>query len=327
MSKQSLTIWSNMKLPAELQTRLINALQPHRLVPAADATANNLAGASTDPGLDASDIAFGQPHPNQIMALPRLKWVQLTTAGFTRYDTPEFREAVKRHGTIVCNASSVYAEPCAQHVLAMMLALARRLPQSLDNQRGPRSWPYLSLRGESKLLSGQTVLLVGYGAIARRLAELLAPFDMNLLGFRRNPAGDEHGVRMFRIEQLDEWLGKADHVVNVLPASAQTTDLFNAARFAKMKRNACYYNVGRGATNDEAALESALRSGQIAAAYVDAFAKEPLATDHPLWTTPNCYITPHTAGGHATEYARHVEMFLANLGRFQAGEELIDRIM
>ena len=82
----------------------------------------------------------------------------------------------------------------------MILAVARRLPQSQDNQRESHGWPYLPLRGESKLLNGQTVLLVGYGAIAQRLAAMLAPFGMKLLGFRRTPRGDENGVRILPID-------------------------------------------------------------------------------------------------------------------------------
>jgi phosphoglycerate dehydrogenase-like enzyme len=327
MAADVLTIWTNTHVPPDLNEKLVATLSPHRLIQAADKTANNLAGAAADPGLATADIALGQPHPKQVAACPKLKLVQLTTAGYTRYDTAEFRDAVKRNGTAVCNASSVYAEPCAQHALAMMLAFNRRLPQSLDNQRGPRDWPYLPLRSESKLLNGQTVLLVGYGAIARRLGQLLAPFEMNLIGFRRNPAGDENGVRMLHIGQLDDWLGRADHVVNILPLSRETEQFFNIERLAKLKRSAYYYNIGRGATNDEYALWTALETGHFAAAYIDAFAAEPLPKDDPLWHAPRCFITPHTAGGHANEYERHVEFFLDNLRRFRAGEEVIDRIM
>jgi phosphoglycerate dehydrogenase-like enzyme len=321
------TIWSNMHFPAAVHEKLVRALSPHRLVQAQDKTANNLAGAGADPQLEQADVALGQPDPQQVMRLPRLKLVQLTTAGYTRYDNDAFREAVKRNGTIVANASTIYAEPCAQHALAMMLALSRRLPQSLDNQRGPHAWPYLPLRAESKLLNGQTVLLVGYGAIARRLAQLLAPFEMNLVGFRRTPRGDENGVRIRPITELDEWLGKADHVVNILPASDETANFFDATRFAKLNRAANYYNIGRGTTNDERALEAALRAGRFAAADIDAFAEEPLPPEHPLWTTPNCFVTPHTAGGHSDEYERHADMFVENLKRLQRGEEVIDRIM
>jgi phosphoglycerate dehydrogenase-like enzyme len=308
--------------------RLRQGLKPHRLIESSAASASNLDAGQADPEMERADVTFGQPDPDQVMRLPRLKWVQLTTAGYTRYDNDAFRAAVKRNGTIVCNASSIYAEPCAQHLLAMMLALARRLPQSVENQRTTHAWPYLPLRAESKLLNGQTVLLVGYGAIARRLAELLTPFQMKLIGFRRSPSGDDgNGVAMRTIDQLDEHLPDADHVINVLPASDETENFFGAARFGRLKPTAIYYNIGRGTTNDEPALAAALRAKKFAAAYIDAFAEEPLPPAHPLWTTPNCFITPHTAGGHEDEAERHVEMFLENLARSQCGEALIDRIM
>ena len=327
MTKRRCTIWSNVKLPPPPLERLKHGIGECTLVQPSDSTANNLAPAGQDPQLARADIAFGQPDPDQIMQLPRLRWVQLTTAGYTRYDTPQFRDAVKRNGTIICNASTVYADPCAQHLLAMMLSLARRIPHARDNQLGSHAWPYLSLRAQSKLLNGQTVFLIGYGAISRRLSELLAPLDMNLIGFRRHPSGDEGRVRIVSIRDVDQWLPQADHVVNILPASNETAGFFNAARFALMKRTAVYYNIGRGTTNDESALAAALRAGNFAEAYIDAFETEPLPPDHFLWTTPNCFITPHTGGGHSNEYDRHVELFLENLKRFQAGRELIDRIM
>jgi phosphoglycerate dehydrogenase-like enzyme len=296
-------------------------------VEAATSSASNLAAGQPDPLLEQADVAYGQPDPQQIIRLPRIRWLQLTTAGYARYDTREFREAVRHNGTFVCNASSIYAEPCAQHVLAMMLALNRQLPEAMDNQRGPRDWPILKLRDRSVLLNGQTVLLVGYGAIARRLAQLLAPFQMHLIGFRRHPQGDEGNVRVLPITELDAWLPRADHVINILPGSRQTEEFFDADKFAKLKRTAFYYNIGRGPTNDQYALQASLQTGHFAAAYIDATMPEPLPPDHPLWTTPNCIITPHTAGGHSTEYDRHADLFLENLRRFTAGEEMIDRIM
>jgi phosphoglycerate dehydrogenase-like enzyme len=322
MSKE-LVIWCNVDLAPPLLHKLREGVAPHKLVQPAIVSANNLAAAGADAVLEGADIAFGQPHPDQIMKLAKLRWVQLTTAGYTRYDTPQLRAAVQRNGTIMCNASSVYAEPCAQHVLAMMLGLARQIPQARDNQTGPHAWPYLPLRAHSKLLNGQTVLLIGYGAIGRRVAELLAPLQMKVIGFRRRPSEPN----VFSIDQLDEWLGRADHVINILPASSETKNFFGTARFAKLRREAIYYNIGRGMSNDEAALAEALERGDIAAAYLDAFETEPLPPDHPLWSTRNCFITPHTAGGHTTEYERHVDQFMENLRRFGRGERMIDRIM
>ena len=324
-----LVIWSNARFPDEVIERLRAGIGAHRWIQSPTASAVNLTAGTADALLEQADIAFGQPQPQQVMTIPRLKWVQLHTAGYTLYDTPEFREAMKRNGTIVCNASSIYAEPCAQHVMAMMLALSRRLPQAMENQRGPREWPYIPMRQESRLLNGQTVLLVGYGAIARRLAELLQPLPMNVIVFRRNPKScNERGVQQIHsVEELDAFLPQADHVINILPASRETNYFFNADRFAKMKRNARYYNIGRGSTNDEYALWTCLETGHVASAYIDAFTAEPLPKNHPLWTTPNCFITPHTAGGHHNEYDRHVDLFLENLRRLETGQDLLDRIM
>ena len=94
-----------------------------------------------------------------------------------------------------------------------------------------------------------------------------------------------------------------------------------------MKRGAVFYNIGRGTTVDQDALGEALRSGQLRAAYLDVTDPEPLPPEHPLWTTPNCVITPHTAGGHADEWVRLVKHFLVNLRRHEAGQPLLDRVI
>src|SRR4029453_3357864 len=135
------------------------------------------------------------------------------------------------------------------------LALARRLPQSMENQLTSHGWPYLPLRAQSKLLNGQTALLGAYGSIAPRLSQILAPFDMKLIGFRRRPSGDGNGVQMRTIDQLDAHLPTADPVINILPASDGAENFFNTTRFAKLEPTAVYYNIGRGTTNDESALE------------------------------------------------------------------------
>jgi phosphoglycerate dehydrogenase-like enzyme len=324
---QPLTIYCNAKFPEPSLARLRAGLREHRLILADAANASNLHPGAEDPLLEQADIALGQPDPGQLLRTPGVKWVQLTTAGYTRYDLPQFREAMAARGTRVCNASSVYADPCAQHLLAMMLANARRLPCALDNQRVEHAWPYLSMRGQSRLLTAQTALIVGYGAIGKRLAELLSPFEMTIIGFRRRHDIAGEPIKIMPIARLDEFLAQADHVINVLPASSATANFFDADRFARMKPEAVYYNIGRGSTNDQSALQAALAAHRIAGAWIDATEPEPLPVDHPLWTAPNCYITPHTAGGHASEYQRHVGLFLENLGRFERRQPLLDRII
>src|SRR5262249_28124546 len=217
-------------------------------------------------------------------------------------------------------------DPCAQHVLAMMLALARRLPESLKAQLGARAWHWTQRRSESFLLTGQAALLFGFGAIGIRLCELLTPFRMNLIGVRRTIKGGEP-IRIITEEQVAEFLPQADHVINLLPGNDSTTGFFDESKFRLMKQGAYLYNIGRGSTVDQAALQMALESGRLGAAYLDVTTPEPLPPEHPLWSAPNCFITPHTAGGQSRESHDLVAHFLENLRRFTSGRELLDRIV
>jgi phosphoglycerate dehydrogenase-like enzyme len=321
-----LRIWSNVQCPDLLHQLLEQRVAPHQLVFSAKKEASVLVPGGSDPALDDADIAFGQPDPDSILKSPKLKWVHLTSAGYTRYDNDAFRSGAKKRGLIVTNSSGVFAEPCAQHLLAMMMSIARQLPQSMTNQLTDHAWPYFPCRSGSVLLNGQTALIVGYGAIGARLAELLAPLQMKITGIRRTPRGEEQ-VPVKKLEALDALLPQADHVINILPAAEGTAKLFDARRFSLLKRDAIFYNIGRGDTVDQDALRDALLSKKFHAAYLDVTTPEPLPPEHPLWTTPNCYITPHTAGGHSNELERLVHHFLSNLSRYNQKQKLQDRIM
>ena len=325
MTNSPLVIWCNPQVSEAARTLLIEGARPHRLVFSPVATYNLDAG-PPDAALLEADVAFGQPDPQTVMQAERLRWVHLTSAGYARYDTPAFRDALAARGAIVTNSSQVYAEPCAEHLLAFMLAHARQLLWTHEMQLNERSWKTEPLRVASRLLNGQRMLLLGYGAIARRLVELVQPFGMHITAVRRKPPGDER-VRTIREDEVEQALGEADHVVNTLPEGSATKHFMNAARFATMKGGAIFYNVGRGSTVDQDALLAALQRDQLGAAYLDVTVPEPLPHDHPLWTAPRCYITPHTAGGHSDEHERFVRHFLENLGRFAAGEPLLDRVM
>lgn len=319
-----LSIWCNARLPEAAGARLAAGISPNRLLLSPQPT-GNLAAAGSDPLLADADIAFGQPDPDQLLNLPRLRWIQLSSAGYTRYDRPDIRDALRRAGAILTNSSSVFDEPCAEHVLAFMLANARALPPSLSNQFGPRAWPIGDLRPKCRLLTGQSVLLLGFGAIARRLVELLHPLRMNISGVRQKPRGNEP-IPVHPVSDLEKLLPAADHVVDILPDNLATNRFMNSARFAVMKRGAIFYNIGRGTTVDQDALIESLDAGHLAAAYLDVTDPEPLGPDHPLWRTPNCFITPHIGGGHFNESDRVVEHFLQNLNRFRTGQPLRDRI-
>jgi phosphoglycerate dehydrogenase-like enzyme len=131
-----------------------------------------------------------------------------------------------------------------------------------------RSWPMGALRAESRLLRRENVLLLGYGAIGRTIAALLAPLQMRLRGYRRRPDGTE-AIPMIDSRQLAAELSLADHVINILPASPATNRFCNDALFSGMKRGAIFYNIGRGMTVDQEALVAALQSGQLGGAGLD----------------------------------------------------------
>jgi phosphoglycerate dehydrogenase-like enzyme len=155
---------------------------------------------------------------------------------------------------------------------------------------------------------------------------MLAPFQMRVTALRRNPRGDE-GVPTVTPDQLAALLPEVDHVINILPDNADSRGFVDAAFLAALRPGAVYYNIGRGTTTDQIALDQALRSGHLAAAWLDVTDPEPLPADHPLRSAPNCFITPHTAGGHHGEAESLVRHFLANLERFASGQSLVDVVI
>jgi phosphoglycerate dehydrogenase-like enzyme len=325
MNNTNLTIWCNNDFGPDDQREmslLTNGVGEHRLLMFGENDSSNEANSA----LQAADVAFGYPAPETVLPSTNLRWIQLNSAGYTSYDHEEIKDELTRQNVIVTNSSAVFDEPCAQHLLAMIMSLARQLPSALDAQRGDRTWKMDALRPASRLLNGQTVLMLGFGAVARRLVELLTPLQMKLIAVRRHVSGDEP-IEVAGLSKVDELLTQADHVVNILPANDQTRHFLNAARLGSLKPGAIVYNIGRGATLDQSALEKELRSGRIAAAYLDVTDPEPLPADHTLWTTPNCFITPHSGGGHSDEKERQVNHFLNNLRRFERGEDLINRVV
>ena len=322
----SLTIWCNAKFPDAAEQLLREGTRGHQLIFSSTLLDNVLAVGKTDPTLAEADVALGQPDVEDCLHSPRLKWIEAISAGYTRFDREDFRVALRARGAAFTNASSVFSEPCAQHVLASMLALGRNLYPSYRDQLTDRSWHYEERRRDVQLLTGQTVLMLGFGAIGRRLAELLAPFRMQIYAVRRQTRS-EPGVRIMAEEELTRVLPLADHVVNVLSDNETTRGYVNARRLGWFKPGAKFYNVGRGTTVDQRALLEALQNGRLGAACLDVTDPEPLPPEHPLWTARNCFITSHTAGGRPDQGEALVRHLLANLAAFTNGSGLADRVM
>ena len=319
-------IWCNADFGVEGMSLLAEGVRAHSLVLSDKRNRSVLTAGQRDPALAEAEIAFGQPDPADCIESRSLRWIEVSSAGYTRYDNEAFRDGIRSRGSAFTNASQVYADACAEHVLAMMLALGRQLLPSYAGQLGDRPWPYNERRAESRLLTGQTVVLLGFGAIGRRLAGLLAPFGGRVYAVRRQ-IHSEPGVHIVPEADLTKVLAEADHIVDVLPENEGTRNYVNARRIACFRPGARFYNIGRGATVDQDALIEGLKSGRIGAAYLDVTVPEPLPPSHPLWSAPNCFITPHTAGGRNNVNLELVRHFLANLAAFEKGAKMTDRIL
>src|ERR1700674_4815537 len=172
MNNSAFTIWCNNEFSPEQEPErdmLIQGVGAHRLLLFERADGS---GGESREGLQLAEIAFGQPNAQTASQCEKLLWIHLDTAGYTSFDFANIKESMTQLGTALTNSSAVYDEPCAQHLLAMILALARGLPMALDVQRSNRSWPMQMMRSKVRLLNDQTVLILGFGAIARRLVEL-----------------------------------------------------------------------------------------------------------------------------------------------------------
>ena len=247
---------------------------------------------------------------------PRLRWVHSISAGVDRVVTPKARE----RGLLVTNARGVFSPPIAEYVVLMCLAIARRLPQLLDLQR-ERTWQ--PLRGEE--LSGLTVGIVGYGSIGAEVARLLEPFGTRIVATRRRPelgSGGRAKVEVWGIDRLHDLLREADIVLIAAPLTDETTGLIGPDELQAMPGHAWLINIARGRLIDETALRRGLANGWIAGAVLDVFDEEPLPADSPLYDTPNLVITPHTSWSSDKVVERSIDLFVANLERYLAGQPL-----
>mgnify|MGYP005853466785 CR=1 FL=1 len=265
---------------------------------------------------------------------PRLRWVQLATAGADAWlDHP-----ILQRDVLVTTASGIHAAPIAEHILAMMLAWVRRLPQTWRWQ-SRREWP----RGRAEQyqvqeLEGATLGIVGYGSIGRHLARLARGLGMRVLALRRSsgPAdqgwvepgtGDPAGEipeRLYGRGGLVSMLRQCDFVAVTLPLTARTRHLIGARELAAMKSTAFLVNVSRGQVIDEQALIAALEAGMIGGAGLDVFETEPLPPDSPLYRLENVILTPHVAGLSPRYNERLARLFAENLRRYVSGEPLLN---
>jgi phosphoglycerate dehydrogenase-like enzyme len=226
---------------------------------------------------------------------------------------------------LLTNAQRIYGPEIAEHVIAMMLAFSRGLNVFMHEQ-SKAIWNPDAIGEESRLweLSDKTILVVGLGGIGTEVARRAHALGMTVTATRASSREGPDFVSYVGLSgELLELAAKADVVVNSLPLTPQTTDLFNTAFFSAMKPTAYFINVGRGKSVVTDDLLTALLEGRIAGAGLDVTEPEPLPSDHPLWHQPNVIITPHISAGSDLRSERLWIVMRENLRRYVAGERML----
>lgn len=271
---------------------------------------------------------FDVTHRSDLPELaPRVRWVQATSAGIGQF--------VRRMGyadawpdAVFTTASGVHAQPLAEFALLAMVGHVRGLLQ-IRRQQADRRWQ----RFAGTDLRGQTVLVVGMGAIGSEVGRVARTLGMRVLGIRRRSTEAEpstlHAHELGGPEDLHAFLPRAHFIVLAAPHTDETEGMMGGPEFGLVRPGAVLVNAGRGSLVDEGALLRALLpppqgTGRLASAWLDVFATEPLPQENPLWNLPNVVVSPHSASTSDRENGRITDIFCENLRRYRNGEPLLN---
>ena len=266
-----------------------------------------------------ADIIIGNIDPDLLEYAKNLEWLQLNSAGADAY----VKKGVLPEEVVLTNATGAYGPGVAEHMLAVLFSIQKKLHLYRDNQN-QCEWQD---EGEVMSLRGGCALIVGLGDIGLYFARLLRNFGYRVIGIKRRPGQVPQGVdELYTMEHLDELLPEADVIFSVLPETKATKNIFNAKRFREMKNSAVFLNAGRGSAVNTEDLCQALIAGEIYGAGLDVTDPEPLPSQHKLWNMKNVVITPHISGDfhHPATLYRIVDIAAGNLKRYCAGEPLMN---
>lgn len=245
-----------------------------------------------------------------------LRWVHFISAG-----REGFEAAGLPTGPAITYAAGAVAPTVAEHAMAMLLALCRRVPEMVT-QGHERRWDR-GPQARTFSLEGRTMAIIGMGHIGQGVARRARAFGMKTIGLSRRALPDEALDESLPLAQLHATLARADVVMVAIALAAETRHLLGHEALAACRRGAVLVNVARGGIVDQAALAQALASGQLGGAGLDVATPEPLPADDPLWSAPNLLVSPHIAGsGSAASLARLVDGATDNLRRLLAGQAL-----
>jgi phosphoglycerate dehydrogenase-like enzyme len=271
------------------------------------------------------DIRFNDQlhdaYADALMRMPNLRWIHYTSSGIGQ----QLHVAeLNAKGVITTSSTGTNAVPVAQTGFTLLMMLARGFGSHIHSQ-ARREWKPLRGAQLPDDLAGQTLLLIGVGAIGKLVATYVRNMGMKVIGVRRSPLAAGDPVDEMRPpSQLKALLPRADWVMVCCPLTSETRNMVDAEAFRLMKKGARLINIGRGEVIDDAALLDALRSGHLGGAGLDAHSQEPLPADSPLWDMRNVVITPHNASASTGNDARAAEMFVDNAGRWARGDTMIN---
>lgn len=252
-----------------------------------------------------------------IEQMNQLRWVQAGTAGVDHL----LRLRLSERGVVVTNSSGAHGGPISELILSHMLAFATGLNVAIRAQ-SERRYIQQQVSDTKFELAGQTLCVAGLGDIGGTLARRADAMGMRVIGVRRTTRPAAGVAQIYTAAELPTALAQADHVALCLPLTEQTRHFIGAAELRAMRKTAYIYNVGRGASIDQAALIQALQEGIIAGAGLDVTDPEPVPQDSPLWAMTNVILSQHTSGMSPHNSDRVTELFAANLTRYLAGEPL-----
>ena len=265
------------------------------------------------------EIVLGFIPPVRVGEAPRLRWIQSWSSGLDWLLEHESWEPSAVPDLVVTSAAGVHAVPIGEHVFAVLLALARRLPRALRHQRDGQ---WVDDYADVFEWHGKRLVVIGAGAIGARVIALAGAFGMTSVAVRRSARETPGAIRTVTPDRMAEELAQADAVVAALPMTDATYRMIGSEAFAAMRPGAVFVNVGRGETVNQYALTEALESGHLGGAGLDVFEDEPLPAASPLWRLENVIVTPHVAGDSPRYAERAVALFADNLGRYRRGEPL-----
>ena len=263
--------------------------------------------------------------PEQLQTARKLKWIHSPAAAVHQLMYPELIASP----VLVTNSTGVHGPVVAEHAIAVLLALAKRLPQAMHYQ-AKKLWAQEELwkeRPRPREVDGATVAVIGMGSIGSEFTRRAKSLGMMVLAVRENPGKGLGGAdKVFAQAQIEAVLPQADYVVLCTPVTPATSGLIDLARLRKMKPDAYIINVGRGPLLVESDLIQALREHVIAGAALDVFDEEPLPPTSSLWTMQNVLITPHTAAVTERLWERHYRLIVENMKRFVSGQPLLNQV-